>query len=227
MVNEKNQFIGQVCHIEAAEPRGERFNARQSDEQRRAYDNLILLCYPHHVETDDVKHYSVELLRAMKMDHERVFGKKLFQVDESVLHQVAAEMKEYWNHVDFLHKEHHLVSELAIEINVEASFLAVADQATSLLGDLSDIQNYLIESERLREQPASVTSAMLIPNDFEVLHIGFTNTVTKLSIALVQMEVQYLQEFIKLNPSDALARHRLEERKSEFARLATSAGYAD
>ena len=35
-------------------PQGERFNAEQSDEERRSYDNLLLLCYQHHIETDDV-----------------------------------------------------------------------------------------------------------------------------------------------------------------------------
>ena len=57
LVNEKNQFIAQVCHIEAAEGGGERFNARESDEQRRSYENLMLLCYAHHVETNDVSLY--------------------------------------------------------------------------------------------------------------------------------------------------------------------------
>jgi hypothetical protein len=54
LVNHKNQLIGQVCHIEAATPGGERYNQRQTDEERRDYNNLLLLCYPHHVETNDV-----------------------------------------------------------------------------------------------------------------------------------------------------------------------------
>jgi hypothetical protein len=227
LVNEKNLFVAQVCHIEAAEPKGERFNPEQSDEQRRSYDNLILLCYPHHVETDDAAQYSTERLCSMKAEHERVFGQKLFQIDESLLHKVSAEMAEYWGHIDHLHREHHVVSELAIEIDVKATYMTLADQATSLVSNLSDIQDYLIESDRLRAEQEAASGAERGPNDFEMLYLGMTNTLTKLSVTLVQMEIRYLEEFIKLNPSDSLARHRLEERKSEFAKLATSAGYAD
>ena len=52
LVNEKQKFIGQVCHIEAAMPDGERYNPKQTDEERRSYENLLILCYQHHIETD-------------------------------------------------------------------------------------------------------------------------------------------------------------------------------
>ena len=41
MINKKNQFIGQVCHIESALPGGERFNKESNDEFRRCYDCLL------------------------------------------------------------------------------------------------------------------------------------------------------------------------------------------
>jgi hypothetical protein len=37
-------FIGQLCHIEAAEEGGQRFNERMTNEERRAFENLLLLC---------------------------------------------------------------------------------------------------------------------------------------------------------------------------------------
>jgi hypothetical protein len=55
LVNDKQKFIGQVCHIEAAMPEGERYNPEQNDEQRRSYENLLILCYQHHIETDEVE----------------------------------------------------------------------------------------------------------------------------------------------------------------------------
>jgi len=239
LVNEKNQFVAQICHIEAAEEGGERFSASQTDEERRSYDNLLLLCYPHHVETNDVTLYSVARLRSMKAEHERTFGQKLFQIDESLLHKVAIEMAEYWQRIDHLHKTHHVVSNLAVEIDASATFLEVANQASTLVGDLSKIQEYLIESDKLRNQLVRATAASggstlgatsrmaAGPNDFEILYIGFTNTITKLTVALAQMEIKHLEEFVKLNPSDLSARQRLERRKSEFAEYATSAGYVD
>jgi hypothetical protein len=227
LVNEKNQFIAQVCHIEAAEAGGERFNATQTDERRRAYENLILLCYPHHIETDDECLYTAEQLRSMKSNHERVFGQKLFQIDESLLHKIAAEMAQYWGRGDRLHREHHVVSDLAIEIDAAATFSQLSDRAAGLIADLVRIQEYLIESDQMRQNLATSDDTSSEPNDFEMLYIGLTNTITKLSVALTQMDIKYLEEFLKLNPADQDARQRLEQRKHEFDGLATSAGYVD
>lgn len=84
MINSAGDFIGQVCHIEAAMPGGERFNKNMSNEQRRSFDNLILLCYEHHVTTDDVKIYDVKSLKDMKHNHESLFSEDLV-VDKMLL----------------------------------------------------------------------------------------------------------------------------------------------
>lgn len=63
-------FIGQVCHIEAAEPNGERYNESMDDEERRSPHNLILLCYEHHVVTNNEDIYTTTKLKEMKKNHE-------------------------------------------------------------------------------------------------------------------------------------------------------------
>ncbi len=73
MLNKDGVFIGQICHIEAAEEGGERFNFAMSDEERAAFPNLMLMCYEHHVITNDVDVYSVPALQAMKAGHEAKF----------------------------------------------------------------------------------------------------------------------------------------------------------
>jgi hypothetical protein len=70
VVNQHGDLIAEVCHIEAAEEGGERFNPDQTDEERRAFDNLIVLCPTHHTTTDNVDEYPVERLREMKRQHE-------------------------------------------------------------------------------------------------------------------------------------------------------------
>jgi hypothetical protein len=62
--------ISNICHIEAAEEGGERYNPNSNDEERRSFENLILLCPNHHKVTDDVLTYTVEVLREMKRTHE-------------------------------------------------------------------------------------------------------------------------------------------------------------
>lgn len=74
LFNKKGVFVGQICHIEAAESGGERFNKNQTNEQRRQPSNLVLMCYDHHVETDDVSKFSVARMKRIKEEHERLFS---------------------------------------------------------------------------------------------------------------------------------------------------------
>lgn len=74
LFNAKGVFVGQICHIEAAEPGGERFNKRQTNEQRRHPSNLVLMCYDHHVETNDVLNFPVDRMMRIKEEHEKLYS---------------------------------------------------------------------------------------------------------------------------------------------------------
>lgn len=74
LFNIKGVFVGQICHIEAAEPGGERFNKKQTNEQRRAPANLVLMCYDHHVETDNLDKFPVAAMVRIKTEHEKKFS---------------------------------------------------------------------------------------------------------------------------------------------------------
>jgi hypothetical protein len=78
-------FIGQFCHIEAAEPGGERFNPSMTNEERRSASNLMLMCYAHHRQTNDVAEYTVPYLKQIKSAHERRFSRP----DRSIREKVA------------------------------------------------------------------------------------------------------------------------------------------
>jgi hypothetical protein len=76
IIDSKGAMIGQICHIEAAMPNGARFNKDQTDEQRRALSNLVLICANHHIEIDSKLHeekWTVEKVRKLKADHESKF----------------------------------------------------------------------------------------------------------------------------------------------------------
>nr|WP_315429842.1 hypothetical protein [uncultured Albidiferax sp.] len=244
MVNEKNKFIAQICHIAAAEAGGERFDAAQTDEERRGYNNLLILCYPHHVETDDQQMYPTGRLQEMKARHEKTFGQTPFKIDESLLYKISHEMEQYWQKVARLHSDHHVALDLAIEINAKASFSQLAKQARVLSDDVTRLRDILLESddalsvdlnallEDLGISESSLTDHQTRTRPFhsrnwEVLNLGFTNSLTKLNAVLSQMEIKYLEEFLKLNPNDTSARLEMERLKSEFEALATYAGYAD
>lgn len=84
LVDENGIFVGEVCHIEAAMPGGERFNPNMTNEDRRSFNNLILMCHHHHVVTDDVDKYTVEKLREMKRNHEAKYSGIIGQMMKSV-----------------------------------------------------------------------------------------------------------------------------------------------
>lgn len=84
LVDENGNFVGEVCHIEAAMPGGERFNPNMTNEDRRSFGNLMLMCHHHHVVTDDVCIYTVEKLKEMKRNHEMKYSGIIGQMMNSI-----------------------------------------------------------------------------------------------------------------------------------------------
>jgi hypothetical protein len=87
MMVEDGFVIGEICHIEAAEEGGERYNDKQSDDERRDFDNLILFCPTHHTITNNVFKYFVEVLKGVKTTHETKYDDKLFSVSDDIVKQ--------------------------------------------------------------------------------------------------------------------------------------------
>jgi hypothetical protein len=85
MVNDRNAKDSNICHIEAANEGGERFNANMTDEQRADYENLILLCVQHHDETNNVTLYTVDRLKEMKRKHESQYLNERINKNPSML----------------------------------------------------------------------------------------------------------------------------------------------
>jgi len=85
MIDSQGHFVGEICHIEGAMPGGERFNPKQSNEERRAFSNLMLLCRNHHATTNDVNKYTVPVLSQMKIKHEEKFTDIAARMLETVI----------------------------------------------------------------------------------------------------------------------------------------------
>ncbi|MFX3643322.1 MAG: hypothetical protein ACE3L7_32520 [Candidatus Pristimantibacillus sp.] len=72
IVDSENDYVGELAHIEAAEPKGPRFNPEQTDEERRGIDNLMFMCHPHHTKIDNnIEKFPVERLKEFKYNHEK------------------------------------------------------------------------------------------------------------------------------------------------------------
>jgi len=92
LIDEFGDFIAEICHIEAAEPGGERFNPAMTNEDRRDRDNLLVMCHAHHVRTNDVSAYPVARMREIKKKHEDKYAAKGPGVNEATLDQVISKI---------------------------------------------------------------------------------------------------------------------------------------
>ena len=244
LINEKNYFVGQVCHIEAAEAGGSRYNPAQTDEERRAYDNLILLCYPHHIETDEVSLYPASRMKEIKHAHEALFLKNNFKIDETLLYKIADEMQVYWSRIEQRHAFEHLTDTLAMPVKAKDSFFEVladvhgevrrldflADSLRQsddeLYGDLLKVLDVLGVPRTSLDEHKVLQRAFLFRN-WEVINLGLGNVAKFIRLRLVQLEIKYLEEYLKLNASDAVARDRMTRLQREFEVLATTAIHVD
>jgi hypothetical protein len=67
-------LVGEIAHIEAAMPGGPRFRATMTNEERRAFANLLLICRTHHAIIDtDLESWTVGKLQALKASHEAIY----------------------------------------------------------------------------------------------------------------------------------------------------------
>jgi hypothetical protein len=70
-ITHNRTLVGEVAHIKGESRNGPRYDDSQTDDQRRSYENVLLLCGIHHkVVDDDVESYPVERLERMKAQHE-------------------------------------------------------------------------------------------------------------------------------------------------------------
>jgi len=103
IMNEDGFFIAQLCHIEAAMAGGPRFNPEQTNEERRSFDNLLLLCHAHHKITDDENKFSVDRLKEIKDKHEAKFTNIEDKILSSIVDQTTINELEKTNSLKRLH----------------------------------------------------------------------------------------------------------------------------
>lgn len=94
LANQRNAKDSNICHIEAANDGGERYNRDMTDDQRADYDNLILLCVQHHDETNDIVKYTPEVMKKMKNDHESMFLNERINKNPSMLKNTIAALSK-------------------------------------------------------------------------------------------------------------------------------------
>ncbi|MGJ8760760.1 MAG: hypothetical protein ACSHXA_09455 [Polaribacter sp.] len=129
--------IGKICHIEAAKEGGPRFRETMNDEERRSYDNLILLCDEHHQIIDNKTNeneFSVTLLQNWKVKHLSSELKTKQQYSDDIIANFIDASKQYYSKIDSLDGPYKpKISNSYIKREFENDFLATLKEKKCLL----------------------------------------------------------------------------------------------
>lgn len=85
LIDSRGVLVGEIAHIEGALPASARFNRQMSNEERRGYENLILMCGTDHKKIDsDKTQWTVEGLVSLKLRHEALYTTAIDQLRRQV-----------------------------------------------------------------------------------------------------------------------------------------------
>ena len=236
LINDRNQLIGMVCPIESVLPNGKRYNQKQTDQERIGCGNLILLCYPHHVEVNNGHPFPVEKLKKFKRNHEASHAQSGFTVKRDDLLKIVKDLENHWLKNEQLNITARSLSERSLEINARVSFFGVFNSFLNTMACLASFHELLRRSdEELQEDfhhllrmkgidPILFADIPQNDNPFRNRNwlphnIHIPNYVQQLEISLLHLEIKYLEEFLKTNQQEQWAQKRLLRLKEDFARF--------
>lgn len=98
IVEGSGTVTGIICHIKARSRGGPRYDSKQTDEERHAFHNLVLMCGRHSKLIDsEPKTFTVPLLTEMKEKHERSGSIDLRPGDSARSESILADYRKYYS----------------------------------------------------------------------------------------------------------------------------------
>ena len=144
-------WFGQIAHIRAAETGGPRFDEAMTNNQRREFDNLLLLCAKHHRLIDDnetAHRYSREALEEIKHHHESRFERALDDLsrqEEQYVDRTAVVTAVHCSTLDAVYPDSFL-TEADVRMEV-ARFNRIADHLAQVTPAARQLLCLIVESE--------------------------------------------------------------------------------
>ncbi len=216
--NDKGLYVAQLCHIEAAQKRGPRFNAAQTEDERNSHSNLLFMCHRHHKETDDVIEFTVERVKEIKAIHESGFTEQGKNATNEMIHQILAEAISFWNRQrqkgfelqklkikrNFDLNIIQLFNELNVRVQAIQAYCDVCAKSDSdevLQEDLKQLCEKL-DIDFLKFSSIPYYKNPLINRNWEMHNIGRPNFFSHIALCIAQLRVKVLEELLKNNPKD-------------------------
>ncbi len=205
IVSVANVYVAQLCHIESGAVKGERYNGDLKEEEVNGYDNLMFMCLKHHIVTDDVDTYTVDILKKMKYTHEEKYVENPFHIDMSHIYALKKEAEDFWTKVEAINNSEHLIPDLKVTINTNANYSELNED---IIETISSIDNLLALIDIADKNKY-----------WEIFNLGFPNHLSKIKIVLEHMNIKYLEAYIASNPTDMASKGKLNDLRKNFLEI--------
>lgn len=241
--NDEGLYIAQLCHIKSANKGGQRYDGSQTDDERRAFENLLFLCYRHHKETDDVEKFPVDVLIEMKRQHEAKFTEQGRKITQEMLQQIESESQSFWNLQDSREFDY---DEYKIFGNFDNNILQVFDRLENSIKEVQDLCDALAQSDsdnilnqdlqklfKLCHLDYSIINSIaytdnpFIHRNWEIHSLAMQNHYSKIKMYLKQLKLKIIEHLVVNDLNNQELKRMLSIEGEKFHDLYGGLYYAD
>jgi len=219
-------YIAQLCHIESAENGGERYNEKQTDEERNSFSNLLFMCHRHHKETNNTLEYTGERLKQIKKDHEKNFTEQGKEASAEMIRQILFEINYFWKKQTI---KKFKVDELIMHIKTIENYcdmMADSDSEEVLEKDLVKLLTFAsLDFRKVNEVPYFKNP--FVGRNWEIHNIGRPNYFAHLKMCINQLKVIVFEELYKCDPENQELQKQLDISRTNFEEIYDNTYYVD
>ena len=240
-----DDFVAQICHIEAAEERGPRYNPSMTDADRKSIKNLIVLCYGHHKKIDrNPNVYTVSCLQKMKLNHEKKYSGQPHITSDKAIERIVEEQLSFENEISLINEEWQRNNDLAMHLRISENPSEHLNNVFNSVSYMEDILHHVREFfDKLPETVerffgglgydlADYQKVPYYKNPFcnafwEDLNLGLQNWLMSMDFHLKSLEYHMEIQKLKAHHNDVVDRTKPDELKSQIRKLSSTSMHAD
>lgn len=145
-------------------------------------------------------------------------------------------MEEYRSEVELLNTVKHVAQEFSVPIDTKGTFASVLEEVFRLVGAIEETDRYFEKSDNLlindlisflktlgydtkKVEEASYYDNPFIKRNWEMRNLGTRNHIQMLKVCLSQLEIKCLEEYLKTNNTDLIAKDKFEKLQIDFKML--------
>ncbi len=122
------------------------------------------------------------------------------------------ETSSYWLQIENIHADH-IVPDLAVPIDINSNIIYLIESIKENLSHLSEVNSVLMDECKFTL--------------FEYVCLVMPNLITKISVALDQIEIKYIEELVLKNPENNELKTKLNQLRASFQETAQFSGFTD